>query len=460
MKHFNRILPPLFLLTLLFSQVTHAFAEPIDEVREIIENYYIKEVPDSILNQPTIQDITSHLDPYSTYMTKLEYESFTQAIEQELVGIGIVIEEHDLGIMVLQTLEGGPANLAGIQAGDIIIGVDDYNLEGVSLQTAISYITGEENTSLRLTYIEKATGTTKSITVERKKISLPNVESKMLGGNIGYIRLNSFSLDAVEQIQSAIQSLQNPKGFIFDLRNNGGGYVSSAQNIIGLFPNAQYAFQLRERVGDSLLYQAIKQETVFTKPVHILVNQNSASASEMVSASIKEQTESTIYGQTTYGKGSMQSLFLLSDESVFKLTTARFFSPSGAEIDQVGVTPDIITEEGKELVQSHKDMLLNNYSHYKKLPTLANVPVDKTFTIKMNTQMNWEGATSKNIELIHLTGDAVETNLTIVDSKTVKLTSVKPLLSKEKYMLIIHPEWSSKTNRAMETGTLLEVNVE
>ena len=283
----------------------------------------------------------------------------------------------------------GPAEKAGLQAGDIITNVNGVNVKGESLQTVVSNISGQPNSYVSITFFQTATGQTVTKNIQRQIISLPNVEWAMLGGNIGYIRLYSFSEDAADELQKAIQSLKGAKGFIVDLRDNGGGYVSAAQEVAGLFPQVEYAFQLRERSGIPEVYKAIDQLTQFSGPVHILINGNSASASEMVSASVKEQKGATLYGQTTYGKGSMQTLFVLADESVLKLTTAKFFSPKGTAIDHIGVSPNIVTTKGEEETISHRDQLVSLYRSYKKLPTLLNVPTTKTFSINMNMDMNW-----------------------------------------------------------------------
>lgn len=460
MQKGKRLLFLLFTAIFVFSQVPLASAaEPIDEVRSLIQQYYVDEVPSAVLSKTTIKEMTDQLDPYSVYMTKQDYEQFTNSINQELVGIGIVLEENEQGVKVLQTIPGGPAEHAGLLAGDIITNVDGKKLKGESVQTVVSYITGEANTSVNLTFVQKSTGLTVTKTIEREKISLPVTESKILGGNIGYIRLYSFSMDAAARIQTAIQSLSGAKSFILDLRDNGGGYVSAAQEVDGLFPGVKNTCQLRSRSGAPEIYPAIKQTTQFSGPVSILVNGNSASASEMVSASVKEQGGAKLYGQTTYGKGSMQSLIPLSDGSVLKLTIARFYTPNGTEINKVGVKPNIETVKGEELEASHRDQLLSRYSTYKKLPSLQNVPTTKTFTVKMNTRLKQDSLSSKAVQLIQLGGEEVDTKLQIVNDTTVKIVPKKHLLSNGKYLLLIHPNWKSSRNKAMKSGVYLEISV-
>ena len=212
----------------------------------------------------------------------------------------------------------------------------------------------------------------------------------MLGGNIAYIRLNSFAMESSREMNKAIQSLSGADGWIVDLRNNGGGYITAAQDIAGFFPNTVNAFQLREKNSKPMTYPSTIQPRKFNGPTHVLINEYSASASEMVSATVKEQKSATLYGQTSYGKGTMQAMYGFDDGSVLKMTTARFYSPGGQSVDKVGVKPDVITKKEAELEVSHHDQLLKKLKGYKQLPELVNVPVSKKFTVEMNTTMNWE----------------------------------------------------------------------
>ncbi|MBN8201835.1 S41 family peptidase [Bacillus sp. NTK034] len=446
---------------ILFFNITaaSASAEPVEEARELIKEYYVEELPDWVLAKPSIKEMVRYLDQYSVYMSAEEFADFTNAIEQQLVGIGVVLEESESGIRIMSVLPEGSAAAAGLKPGDILVMADGTSLSGESVQTAISLISGKENTSVTLTYINSETGSLHTISVPRKVIQLPNVEARMLGGNIGYIRLNSFAMNASKDIASAIQKLGPANGWIFDITNNGGGYVSAAQETAGFFPGVTKAFQLRYKGNQAQVYHAIRQQVGFTSPVHILINENSASASEMVSASVKEQKGAIFYGQNTYGKGSMQSLFTLSDQSVLKLTTAKFFSPKGSPVHEIGVAPDIETAAGDELFISHRDQLVSGLKGYRKLPMLKDVPVTKTFTVKMNAGMQWSGLKNGDVQLIKLGGSEVVIEVEITDEKTIKIIPQKLLDSKGKYMLIIHPNWKGKNDRKMNQGIFLEVTV-
>lgn len=155
----------------------------------------------------------------------------------------------------------------------------------------------------------------------------------------------------------------------------------------------------------------------------------------------------------------MQSFFQLSDKSVLKLTTAKFFSPKGVQIHHVGVAPNVKTAEGEELLVSHHDQLIRLIRGYKKLPALQNVPVNKTFTIKMNMKMNWTGITASDVQLIQLGGKEVPVDVQALDEKTIKITPKQNLQSKGKYLLIVHPKWKAQNTRQMKQGIYLDVTV-
>lgn len=330
MKKNSRWLLPLFtMLFVLLPFVASASAEPLDDMRQFIRDYYVDDVPESVLMKDTAQEITKHLDPYSVYMSAQEYQGFVNGIEQRIIGIGVVLEEDAKGIRVTSVIPKGPAERAGIQPGDIITHVEGQSLIGKSVQTAVSWIGGAENTVVAITLERHGQQTPLTLRIKREVITIANVESTMLGGNIGYIRLNSFATESAKEINDAIRSLPGAEGWIVDLRNNGGGYITVAQEITGFFPKAVGAFQLREKNGQPITYKAISQTSKLSAPTHLLMNEYSASASEMVAAAVKEQKLATIYGQTSYGKGTMQSMFDFRDGSVLKLTTARFYSPGG-----------------------------------------------------------------------------------------------------------------------------------
>jgi carboxyl-terminal processing protease len=437
-------------------------AEPVspkvlNEVRQIIREYYVEPVNEQILKGTTPQEIVKHLDPYSTYMTAKEYEEFLKSIDMEFVGIGIMMEEDDLGIKVMSVLENGPAARAGLRAGDIITEVDGQSVANNAKETALTLITGQEGTAVHLKVFRPSTNETFSVSVTREKIDWPNVEFAKLAGNIGYIRLYSFDMDSVKDIERAIRSLSGVKGWVFDLRDNPGGYVEAAQQIIGFFPNAKYAFQLRDRSSKPITYRAVAQPVQMKGPIKVLINSSSASASEMVAASVKEQQAAVLYGQRTFGKGSMQEMFELSDGSMLKLTVARFFSPKGTPIHNVGVKPNITTAVNKELYAAHRDLLLQQLKSYQSFGKLRNAPADKTFTIKFSRPLL--NTNTNGVKLYHIGGQEVPVTVQIHKGTQLLVKPTEKLKKGESYLLVIHPTLKGKDGVVMRKGAFLEISV-
>ncbi len=458
----NNVKSLLLLFSMLFVLLPFApevSAEPLDEIRQIIRDYYIDDVPESVLGKKAAKEITRYLDPHSVYMSSEEYQGFVNGIEQRFVGIGVVLEADLKGIKVNSVIPQGPAMRAGIQPGDVITHVDGRSVVGEPVLTAVPLIGGPENTIVTITITRLGQTKPLTLSIKREVISIANVEFAMLGGNIGYIRLNSFATESAKEVNEAIQSLRGAEGWIVDLRNNGGGYITAAQDITGFFPNANNAFQIREKNGEPMIFRAIPQISKLSAPTHLLINANSASASEMVAAAVKEQKAATLYGQISYGKGTMQSMFDFKDGSVLKLTTARFYSPGGQPVNKVGVKPNVITEIGAELKGSHRDQLIAKLKGYKQLPKLINVPVEKNFTVEMNSQMNWENLDKTAIQLVQLGGGESEVAVEIRDDKTITIVPKNPLQAGEQYVLVVHPLWKGSNNNSMKQGIYVDVTV-
>jgi carboxyl-terminal processing protease len=431
----------------------------LDEIRQYIRDYYVDPVNENVLKGSTPQEIVKHLDKYSTYMTSEEYQQFLDSINMEFVGIGITMEEDPAGIKVVSVLDNSPAARAGLRVGDIITEVDGKSLAGHAEELATTLITGQEGTTVHLTVFRPSTNGTFSVDIVREKINWPNVEFSRLAGNIGYIRLYSFDSDSVKDIERAIRSLSGVKGWIFDLRDNPGGYVDTAQQILGFFPNAKTAFQLRDRSNKPTVYNAIKQSIKMSGPIDVLVNSSSASASEMVAASVKDQKAAVLYGQRTFGKGSMQQVFELSDGSVLKLTVARFFSPNGNAIHEVGVKPNVVTAVNKELYMAHRDLLLKQLRNYQSLGKLRNVPADKMFTMKFSRKLTISNNSQLGIKIYQIGGREVPVTVQVNKGTQLVMKPTEPLTKGASYLLVIPPTIKSKDGVIMKKGAFLEFSV-
>lgn len=461
----RKTLRPLLLLAAILLVVipftVSAATEPLDEIRQLVQKHYVDEVPESVLSKGTSKEIMKGLDVHSVYMSKAEYAAFMNGIEQRIVGIGVVLEEDLNGVKVLSVIKDGPASSAGIVAGDLLTHADGVSLKGKSIQAAIPLISGEENTEVVLAIERMKEGRIVKLTktIRRAEIHLPTVEYEMLGGNIGYIRLNSFAGDSSKELARAISKLGKADSYIFDIRNNGGGYITAAQEVAGFFPDVKEAFQLREKNKEPSIYPAVNQKEQIEGPVSLLVNEFSASASEMLAVNLKEVGAATVYGQNTYGKGTMQTMYAFSDGSVLKLTTARFYSPKGIAVNGVGIYPDVVTNVGEELTTAHFDHLMLKVKGYMHLSSLENVNPAKTFTVQMTKDMDWSAIDRSVIELVELGGKEIPVKVIVKNNKTVELIPEHPLASGASYMLIIHPGWVDSKGKQVKTGIYLNVTV-
>lgn len=455
MKKFYSIL----LFMLLFWVIPHtASAEPLQEVKSIVKEYYVGDIKGNVNEAKTISELMKMLDPYSTYFTKEEFEAYLNAIDLTSVGIGVVIEEHEKGIRISEVIEGASAHKAGIKAGDIIISINGTSTLNMSTSDASSLIMGEEGSSVTLILLSES-GETVTKTIVRKPFTLPNVTTELLYGKVGYIALSSFSSDAATLVKQALRSLSS-KGatsFILDLQYNGGGYVSAAEDIIGLFPNAKEAYHLKLSSGNEVVL-ASKQSLQFPKNTRLLINRYSASASEMTAAALLDQKAAVLYGETSYGKGTMQAFYELSDGSYLKLTVAQFSGPKGTKVDKVGVTPNITTTSDP-LYSAHYDAIVEKLVGYKARPALTKVPTTKTFTISFNHALATKDIPKDAVELISLGGNTVPIQIKQESSKLI-ITPEKPLVVGAEYILIIHPTLKNENGKRLKQGSYLRITVE
>lgn len=443
----------------LISAPISSLAAPLDEVKNIVRVHYKGEIPSSIEEIDSIDDIIEQLDPYSTYFTREEFEAYTNSINNTTTGIGVTIEEHVTGIQIVSTFEEGAAQQAGISPGDIILSIDGISTLGMAIQQASSIITGKEGTTVQLQVL-KSNNTKEMYNLMRKKFTIPVVTKELLAGNIGYIGMNSFSDNGAVLVQKAKVELQKLEAtsFILDLRNNGGGYVHTAEELIGLFPNSPDAFKI-VTTSESTLTKSTKQSSLFPANTKVLVNGYSASASEMTAAALLDQNSASLYGQKTYGKGSMQSFFSLSDGSILKLTIANFTGPKDTVIHKTGVNPHFVTEVGHELVKAHRDALIEVNKNYKKMSALHNVPTTKQFTITFSSNVVQNA--KQKVELVKLgTTDTVPVTIELKSSKQFVVTPTAPLEKGAAYLLLIHPTFQTNAGIMMKNGAYVEVTVQ
>lgn len=323
----------------------------LKEVRSLIKENYIDEVPDSVLNSSTINDIVKGLnDPYSQYFSKQEEEDFLNSIDNKTYGIGIYMDIVKEGVKIDSVIGGSPAETAGLKEGDIIFSADNHSLVGVNSKQASSYIKGTKGTSVKLSV--KRGDATLNFDVKRGEISVPTVNAKMLDNGTAYIDIVSFGGDTSQLFSKKLKELKgkNPERYIIDLRDNGGGYMETALDIAGNFIGKNLAMIVEDKSGKRVGYLAEDKGGVIDKPMIFLVNNYTASASEILSSAVKDYKKAVFIGNTTYGKGVAQRIFTLSNGSALKLTFEKFYSPKGNQIQKVGIKPDFDTKTVNSLV--------------------------------------------------------------------------------------------------------------
>lgn len=319
------------------------------EARNVIINNYNGDVDDEVLLDGAIKGMAASLkDPYTTYMNEDEYKKFNMSNSGVRIGIGVAITVQDDYVTISDIEEGKPAERAGLKVGDIITKVDGEDINGESSK-AVTLISNTSKNSTILTILRD--NETFDVEIEKEEIKSDSVESEMISSDVGYIRLKNFNEDSSTEFIDALTELKNNgmKGLIFDLRSNGGGFLTEAENIASQFIP-------KDKVITTLNNKFNKEKTSLSKggiaediPVVLLVNKNTASASEVVTGALRDYGIATIVGTNTYGKGVAQSTYKIrSTDGALKLTIDSFYTPNGENINKVGIKPDYEVELTEE----------------------------------------------------------------------------------------------------------------
>ena len=337
------------------------------EVLDKIKNEYVDDVDQSIVMESAINGVLQSLDPYSAYMSPELFESMQTDTKGEFGGLGIEIGMESGLVKVIAPIDNTPASRAGIKAGDYIVRIDDEQVQGKSLMEAVKLMRGPVGTVIELTIRRKNNKKSLVFKIQRAIIEVKSVQAKILGEkkNIGYIRLTSFNENSDTQLFKKIkifEKKEKPIGYIIDLRNNPGGLLTQAINISDFFlDNGEIVSTKGKNFRENRKYFARQGDGIRGKPVIILINNGSASASEIVAGALKDHKRAIILGEASYGKGSVQSIIPLTNGGGMRLTISKYYLPSGDSISEVGVTPDILVEEkGDEFkINSKTDNQLN-----------------------------------------------------------------------------------------------------
>ncbi|HHY27318.1 MAG TPA: S41 family peptidase [Desulfitobacterium dehalogenans] len=337
-------------LILSISAPAVALGSPIDDVRYLLENQYVDPVDPWVLNATSIEEMLKRLDdPHTVFFTQKEYQKFLDSMELSFTGIGVYIQLEPRGLEIVGVIEGSPAKEARLKTGDIIVEAGGQNLAGLSQDAATGFIRGPEGSTVDIVVLRGEERL--SLKVARRAVEVPTVSGEMLGEDIGYVAIESFGESTEILFGQVVKELdkQGADAWVVDLRNNPGGYLDSALSLAGYFIGEQTALQTKDRSQKFSPYKAEKHDFIFTEPVIFLTDENSASASEILTAVVKDYQKAVVVGTNTYGKGSVQTMYQLSNGDVLKITVAKFYSPYGKEINGVGIRPDVEIQENEPL---------------------------------------------------------------------------------------------------------------
>jgi len=319
------------------------FAEVLAQVKK----HYVEETKTKDLVQGALRGMLAGLDPHSSFMTTDMFKEMQVETKGEFGGLGIQIGIKENRLTVIAPIEDTPAFAAGIQSGDSIIKVDETSTKDLTLMEAVQHMRGPRGTSVNLTVIREGLEEPLVFTIKRDIIKIKSVRSKLLEGNVGYVRLSQFQEASADDLTTKLEDLveKDIQGLILDLRNNPGGLLTAAVSVSEQFLEAgRLVVSIMGRNEKKIEYRAGATSKHYEYPMIVLINHGSASASEIVAAAMQDWGKAVVIGTTSFGKGSVQTILPLSDGSGLRLTTAKYYTPKGKSIHTIGVQPDIIID--------------------------------------------------------------------------------------------------------------------
>jgi len=326
---------------------------PVEELRTFsdvfgrIKNDYVVDVDDRELIENAIRGMLSGLDPHSSYLDAEQFTELQVGTTGQFGGLGIEVGMEDGFVKVIAPIDDTPAQRAGVQSGDLVIRLDDTPVKGMTLNDAVKIMRGKPGTEIVLTIVREGVDKPIKMSITRDIIKVKSVKSRMLEPGYGYLRISQFQSKTADYMVDAIEELKKENdgsliGLVLDLRNNPGGVLNGAVAVSDAFLTKGMIVYTEGRIADSRLrFNATPDDIIDGSPLVVLVNQGSASASEIVAGALQDHRRAIILGAKTFGKGSVQTILPLSSDSALKLTTARYYTPSGKSIQAEGITPDI-----------------------------------------------------------------------------------------------------------------------
>lgn len=352
----KKIIASLLLANMLFAQSANtaeeekkAFSKLIQTFRMIQANY-VDELSINDLVDKSLEGLLSNLDAHSAFLNEKSFKSLQESTNGEFGGLGITLGLKDNALTIIAPIEGTPADLAGIKAGDIILKIEDESTLGMSLDDAVSKMRGKPKTKINITIYRAGEKKPIVFNITRDIIKVQSVYVKKIQDlNYLYIRITSFDKNVVSEVKKALKENPKASGIVLDLRNNPGGLLNQATDLLNLFIDKGVLVTQKGRDEKAKIDTlALKQAALNTKiPIAVLVNGGSASASEIVSGALQDTKRAIIIGEKTFGKGSVQMIKEINNKEAIKLTIAKYYLPSGRTIQAVGITPDIEVFPGK-----------------------------------------------------------------------------------------------------------------
>lgn len=353
---------------------------PLDDLRmftqvfEQIRRSYVDKIDDKTLFENAVRGMLSELDPHSAFLDARAFTDLKDATSGEFGGLGIEVALEGEYIKIVTPLDDTPAARAGIRPGDLILKINDTAVKGLTLDRATELLRGEIGEPITLTLQQEAKSKPRQVTLIREMIKLRSVKSLALPQGVTYLRISQFQADTVNELKRAMNAgnaAQPNNALIIDLRNNPGGVLQSAVDVADLFLGEGMIVYTRGRLPDSnMRYQARPNNELGKMPIVVLINEGSASAAEILAGALQDQKRAQIIGQTSFGKGSVQTVLPIGEDKAIKLTTALYYTPSGRSIQAHGIEPDVVVTDEREKIASgtETNLVINEASLSKHLP--------------------------------------------------------------------------------------------
>lgn len=337
---------------LAFSDKIYKELTTLTQVMTLVDKQYVEPIDEKNLIQGAIQGMLETLDPYTIYMPSDTYKDFKSETTGKFGGIGIEVTLKDGILTVVSPIEDAPGYTAGIRSGDRILKIDGKSTKGMTLFDAVHSMRGPKGKKIALTIWHEGQDQPHTVTVVRDLIQMKSVKTELLGDGYVYARLTSFQEDTTRDLKKALAQAETEfaapiRGLVLDLRDNPGGLLSQAVEVSDLFLDSGVIVSTRGRNQETEVKEAIPDNGYEKVPVVILINQGSASASEIVSGALQDTNRAKILGTTSFGKGCVQTVIDMDDNAALKVTVAKYYTPKGRSIDGIGITPDIVLDQEK-----------------------------------------------------------------------------------------------------------------